>query len=141
MLARSFSAPRKVEVTMQLKPTSQFLSVSPHELFTSKVCQTIRPRDFWRLTNVSHLDVVFVGQYQAIAGPTLSVLTRSCELFSQPHQATSQAIQTALATDGVEWRFNPPSAPHFLGRWEAAVKSVKHHLRRVIGDATVMSEN
>ncbi|XP_039303527.1 uncharacterized protein LOC105196225 [Solenopsis invicta] len=45
-----------------------------------------------------------------------------------------------LATEQIQWRFNPPSAPHFGGIWEAAVKSLKHHLRRVLGDSTLTFE-
>lgn len=46
----------------------------------------------------------------------------------------SMLLGNLLGNLGTQWKFNPPSAPHFGGKWEAGVKSVKHHLRRVIGD-------
>lgn len=52
----------------------------------------------------------------------------------------SRIIAASLADKGIRWAFNPPAAPHFGGLWEAAVRSVKHHIRRVIGDARLTFE-
>ena len=41
-------------------------------------------------------------------------------------------LEDFLATEGCEWKFIPPHGPHFGGLWEAAVKSMKYHLRRTL---------
>lgn len=46
----------------------------------------------------------------------------------------SNAIQNFLALNETKWKFIPPRSPHWGGIWEAAVKSAKYHLYRIVGN-------
>ncbi|GBM58788.1 hypothetical protein AVEN_179337-1 [Araneus ventricosus] len=52
----------------------------------------------------------------------------------------SEAIGRYLANEEVIWRINVPSARHFGGLWEAVVKSMKYHLKQVIGSQVLTHE-
>nr|XP_022908846.1 uncharacterized protein LOC111420154 isoform X2 [Onthophagus taurus] len=49
-------------------------------------------------------------------------------------------MASLLSCDGTRWKFNPPGAPHFGGKWEAGVKSVKGHLRKIVGSTLLTYE-
>lgn len=49
-------------------------------------------------------------------------------------------IKHFLSEQQMNWSMIPPNAPHFGGLWEAAVKSAKHHLARIVGKAYLTFE-
>lgn len=47
--------------------------------------------------------------------------------------AKNNNFQNSLTSEGIIWNFIPPRSPHFGGLWEAGVKTIKFHLKRVLG--------
>lgn len=110
-------------------------------------------------TRAIHLELV--GNYSTAA--FISAFNRFCSrrglpqsmysdngiTFMSADRELSSAYRAALrdptflnrtTNDNIEWKFIPLSAPHFGGLWEAGVKSVKHHLRRVLGNNALSFE-
>ncbi|GBM39321.1 hypothetical protein AVEN_257434-1 [Araneus ventricosus] len=59
-----------------------------------------------------------------------SKLKKFYELINFP----DENLANYFTSEGIDWNFIPPKSPHFGGLWEAGVKSVKHHLKRTIGN-------
>ncbi|GBM45351.1 hypothetical protein AVEN_172970-1 [Araneus ventricosus] len=53
---------------------------------------------------------------------------------------SAEKFEDFLASEGIKWHFNPPATPHFGGLWEAGVKSLKGHLKRVVGNTILTHE-
>ncbi|XP_025407359.1 uncharacterized protein LOC112681309 [Sipha flava] len=60
------------------------------------------------------------------------------ELFLS--KAHLEKLQNTLNKFGTRWHFIPPRSPHFGGLWKAAVKSVKTHLYKTLGNASLTYE-
>ena len=55
-------------------------------------------------------------------------------------QRESSTIEEFCATQRIKWKFTPEHAPHFGGLWEAAVRSFKKHVRKVLGETKLNFE-
>ncbi|XP_022824611.1 uncharacterized protein LOC111355114 [Spodoptera litura] len=53
--------------------------------------------------------------------------------FNELANLLSQDLRFDVVDPGINFSFIPAYTPHFGGLWESAVKSTKHHLRRVLG--------
>ena len=56
------------------------------------------------------------------------------------NQQTQGVISEFCSMQTITWSFIPERTPHFGGLWEAAVKSMKRHLKRVIGETKLTFE-
>ncbi|XP_063321729.1 uncharacterized protein LOC134619834 [Pelmatolapia mariae] len=54
--------------------------------------------------------------------------------------AMEPVLKQQLAEQSINFKFNPPLAPHFGGTWEREIKSVKASLRVVLKDQAVQEE-
>ena len=56
------------------------------------------------------------------------------------HTNSLDLISNFCTNQKIKWEFIPERAPHFGGLWEAAVKSLKKHLHRIVGSVKLTFE-
>ncbi|KAB0798916.1 hypothetical protein PPYR_06796 [Photinus pyralis] len=62
------------------------------------------------------------------------------EVYNKFFKEHACKIQDFASTSEIQWKFIPPSSPHWGGLWEAGIKSTKFHLKRVIGNSVLSFE-
>ena len=75
----------------------------------------------------------FVGASRA-----LNMLKELFEFITQ--QKTQKVMSEFCSTQHIQWKLIPSHAPHFGGLWEAAVHSMKLHLRRIVSEVKLTFE-
>jgi len=62
------------------------------------------------------------------------------ELSELVKQLDQDKIRSSAANKGIEWKFNPPLAPHFGGAHESMIKSAKRAINAILGNADLTDE-
>ena len=62
------------------------------------------------------------------------------ELLQNVLKWNHQSIAESMVKKGVNWKFNPPSAPHHGGVWERLVRSFKHTFYAILGNRRLTDE-
>lgn len=73
-------------------------------------------------------------------GTTFVGANRELKEFYNFLKDNTDSISHFLTDHGTNWHFIPPVAPNFGGLWEAGVKSVKFHLKRVLANTVLTYE-
>ncbi|GFX85488.1 integrase catalytic domain-containing protein [Trichonephila clavipes] len=73
-------------------------------------------------------------------GKTFVGANKKLKRFLKLIEDSNDSLAGFLSAEGIEWKFIPPRAPSFGGIWEASVKSIKYHLRRVVSGSNLTYE-
>lgn len=101
-------------------------------------------------TKAVHLEVVselsseaFIAALRRFVGRRgrVNVIHSDCGTnFIGAQKILNLYMNSASESQNIEFKFNPPSAPHFGGVWEIQIKAAKTHLHRIIGNQTLTFE-
>nr|XP_018910144.1 PREDICTED: uncharacterized protein LOC109039207 [Bemisia tabaci] len=104
---------------VHIETTSDLTTNSFIAALTRFICRRGKPSDLW-----SDCGSNFLG-----ASNELQKITR--EFFNAPQNL--EIINRFSIANSIKFHNNPPAAPEQGGLWEGAIKSVKTHLKRVVG--------
>ncbi|KAH8338198.1 hypothetical protein KR074_010393, partial [Drosophila pseudoananassae] len=100
-----------------------------------RMCNPTLPTADWRVAKVEEAEGLRRQVVLTLNEETVKALERTEHRLNQDEE-----ISSFMASHEINWHFIPPSAPHFGGIWETGVRSIKLHLKRVIGSSALTFE-
>jgi hypothetical protein len=105
------------------------------------VCFTTKAVHLELVSNLStEVFLASLRRFIARRGRCTRIVSDCGTNFKGAAREIQKLMQAAAEQEQIIWEFNPPSAPHFGGLWEAGIESVKTHLRRTIGEQILTFE-
>ncbi|GFS72576.1 integrase catalytic domain-containing protein [Trichonephila clavipes] len=68
-------------------------------------------------------------------GTNMIGANREIKALSKLVRDREESLFAFFAEEGIEWSFIPPRSPNWGGLWEANIKSLKYHFKRVAGNS------
>ena len=110
---------------VHLEPVSELTSAAFIAAFRRFIARRGKPRIMW-----SDHGTNFIGAARELK-----------ELYDFLKELkVQQVISEFCSLQNIEWKLIPERAPHFGGLWESAVKSMKSHFKKVVGDKKLTFE-
>jgi len=79
-------------------------------------------------------------RFMSLRGKRSQIFSDNGTNFVGAKRALDEMQQFLSSHDRIKWSFIPPHLPHWGGKWESSVRSVKLHLRRVVGKTVLTFE-
>jgi hypothetical protein len=80
------------------------------------------------------------GQCNNVYSDNGTTFVGTANLLKKENQKIDDEIKQGLLALGTQWHVIPAYAPHFGGLWESAVRIMKYHLKRIIGETVLTYE-
>ncbi|CAH2093151.1 unnamed protein product [Euphydryas editha] len=89
---------------------------------------------------ISRSGLEYKHKHPALLPPDHPLTILIIDFIHRARNQLSTLMERASAAEKIDFKFNPPSAPHFGGIWEIQIKAAKSHLYRVVGDQVLTFE-
>ena len=77
--------------------------------------------------------------FPALSGRTTGLITEK-ELLQNVLNWNQQVITESIVKNCINWKFNPPSAPHHGGVWERLVRNFEHTFYAILDNRRLTDE-
>ncbi|GFY25006.1 uncharacterized protein TNCV_2691971 [Trichonephila clavipes] len=100
---------------------------------------TVNQKHPMLISNKSHNSNLLINYYPVFhfhtgVESTIANIRSEFWIINCRNKEGKEKIENFIASEGIVWHFNPPATPHFGDLWEAGIKILKSHLKRVIGN-------
>ncbi len=147
MVSMDYAGPVFIKAGSKRRPTYQKAYIAIFVCLQTKSCHIELVSDLTAEAFVAALRrfVARRGKPRQIWSDNATCFTRADkdlkDFYDYLKEAETQnTIANFCSTQGIQWKFSPPTGPHHGSVWENGVKACKYHLKRIVGETKLNFE-